>query len=153
MAQHLPEAVPELPARRRLHHPRLGGSHEAHSVVVLCNSLPEPEAYGSGMPGSPLRSRQSAAYSRALQVVPLVIAGVILGRQAAGGFPTVEIGRRLLLVRVTGAAVELTIAALCRPRRPVATLRWFAYLIGTVTAATILAVIAVQPSLLWEGSA
>ena len=106
------------------------------------------------MPGSPLRSRQSAAYARALQVVALVITGVILGRQAAGGFPTVEIGRRLLLVRVTGAAVELTIAALCRPRRPVATLRWFAYLIGIVTAATILAVIAVQPSLLWEeGSA
>ena len=106
------------------------------------------------MPGSPLRPSPSVAYARALQVVALVIAVVILGRQAAGGFPTAEIGRRLLLVRVTGAAVMLALGALCRPRRAVATLRWFAYLIGAVTAATILAVIAVQPTVLWEeGSA
>ena len=63
------------------------------------------------MPGSPLRSRQSAAYARALQIVALVIAGVVLGRQAAGGFPTVEIGRRLLLVRVTGAAESVSLLA------------------------------------------
>ncbi len=104
------------------------------------------------MPGS--RPTPSATYARALQIVALVIAAVILGRQAAEGFPTAEIGRRLLLVRVTGAAIELTLAALCRPRRPVATLRWLAYLIGIVTTATIVAVIAVQPTLLWEeGSA
>ncbi len=83
------------------------------------------------MPGS--RPTPSATYARALQIVALVIAAVILGRQAAEGFPTAEIGRRLLLVRVTGAAIELTLAALCRPRRPVATLRWLAYLIGIVT--------------------
>jgi PAS domain S-box-containing protein len=95
-------------------------------------------------------SASSAAYARALQVVALVIAAVILGRQAAGGFPSPEIGRRLLQVRLAGAGVAVILAALCTPRRSVAALRWFAYLIGVNTAATILVLVAVEPDLAWE---
>src|SRR5216684_2846471 len=95
-------------------------------------------------------SASSAAYARALQVVAVVIAAVILGRQAAGGFPSPEIGRRLLQVRLAGAGVAIILAALCTPRRSVAALRWFAYLIGVNTAATILVLVAVEPGLAWE---
>src|ERR1041384_1526589 len=96
------------------------------------------------------RVSPSATYARALRVVAFVIAAVILGRQAGGGFPSPEIGRRLLLVRLGGAGIELALAALCTPRRSVAALRLFAYLIGIVTAVTILAIVAVQPTLVWE---
>src|SRR5258708_1231540 len=95
-------------------------------------------------------SASSAAYARALQVVPVVIAAVILAPPAPRGFPSSEIGRRLLQVRFAGAGVAIILAALCTPRRSVAALRWFAYLIGVNTAATILVLVAVEPGLAWE---
>src|SRR5258708_13417532 len=95
-------------------------------------------------------SASSAAYARALQVVAVVIAAVILGRQAAGGFPSPEIGRRLLQVRLAGAGVAIILAALGTPRLSVAALRWFAYLIGVNTAATILVLWAVGPAPAWD---
>src|SRR5258708_8382714 len=91
-------------------------------------------------------SASSAAYARALQVVAVVIAAVILGRQAAGGFPSPEIGRRLLQVRLAGARGAIILAALCTPRRSVAALRWFAYLAAGNTAPTVLPLLALTPA-------
>jgi signal transduction histidine kinase/CheY-like chemotaxis protein len=90
------------------------------------------------------------AYSRALRALAIIVATISLGRQLAGGFPSPEIGRHVLWLRLVAAALAVGIALLCSPRRSAAELRRLALLLGIDSIVVTVGVAVLLPSLVWE---
>lgn len=94
----------------------------------------------------------AATHARALRVVALAIAAMVLGRHLAGAYaPGVE--GRVLAIRLGVAAIALLLGLCATPQRSEAVLRVLALLLGLDATFSGLVVALVNPIVLWEQAA
>jgi len=95
---------------------------------------------------------QPATYARALRLVAVATALVVIAKHLTTDVASPVAQRELLIVRGIGAAVVIALALVCSPRRSTAELRGLAFAYGIAVVFLTAGVATVLPQEVWEQS-